>query len=293
MKYVIKILLVINIFSVTGQEVKIKGKILNDLTEKTPLIVTTNDTLPVNYTIVRKKGKFKIKAKTTDTLFFRSYRHHTQKYLVADLIMQKNIEIVLLKEKCEEYVECKEEKPKLFIFIGEKIKVDRAKHNYYCNKEFIPFDSKFKATYKVIKNIHGELPRDTLQFTVYDHYGRPNFEKYKHSVMYVVKYCDKLVHLKYQFNNVYMTKSGKWAAPYQTNDYKRMGSDSNIKPEKIEFVEPIIMNFKEADFIGLTKEYFPAPYYEVNGRQVKAIYGNYLPELLELKKETVLKEQGF
>ena len=42
-------------------------------------------------------GTFKINANVNDSLFFKSYEHKTQKYLVKDLIARKNIKIVLVK----------------------------------------------------------------------------------------------------------------------------------------------------------------------------------------------------
>ncbi len=40
-------------------------------------------------------GRFRIKAQTTDSLYFKSYQHTTQAFLVGDLITRKQIKIVL------------------------------------------------------------------------------------------------------------------------------------------------------------------------------------------------------
>ena len=43
-------------------------------------------------------GKFMIKAVESDSLYFKSYKHKTQSFLVRDLIKQKNPKIILVPE---------------------------------------------------------------------------------------------------------------------------------------------------------------------------------------------------
>ncbi len=44
-------------------------------------------------------GKFRIKAALSDSLYFKSYQHRTKVYSVKDLSLQKDIRIVLEREK--------------------------------------------------------------------------------------------------------------------------------------------------------------------------------------------------
>lgn len=245
-----------------------------------------NDT---NY-IVRtdSNGQFKIKAKKSDSLFFQSYRHIRKSYLVADLLKMDKINIKLEPQICETYVKCNDTAPKHYVFIGEKIKVDNAKEKYYCN--IISMDSKFDVTYKIVDNIYGNYTSDTINFVAYDHNGRPAFENYEYVILFVSKYCDEFIHQKYQYYDVYKTTDNMWASPYHIFDYANLDNSSNLKPVKIMFKKPV-----EYDISTSSKEwvdkYYPSPYYKIENGKAIAVYGNYVPELLELKKQTVFKDK--
>jgi hypothetical protein len=232
------------------------------------------------------KGKFKIKANKSDSLFFQSFRHIKKSYLVADLLKMDTININLEPQVCETYVECKDSMPRHFIFIGEKISVDYAKRKYYCN--VISMDSKFNAKYKIVENIYGNYKKDTIHFVAYDHYGRPAFGNYQYVILFVTQYCNEYIHQKYQFYNVYKTFDNKWAAPYQTFDYSKLDTLSKIKPIKITFKNRVEFDISTASKEWVEKSY-PSPYYKIENGKAIAIYGNYVSELLELKKQTILK----
>ena len=294
-----------------GQKIIVKGIAIDSTNGRNKVTISLNDTIRKYsksedfdfdnykslyenkdyYTTVNKENKFKIKANLTDSLTFSSWRHISKSYLVSDLISMPEIKIRLEPEVCEEYVPCKEENPKLYIFIGEKIKVDYAKRKYYCNR--ISMDSKFDAKYKIIENLYGDYKNETIDFVAYDHYGKPGFSEYDNVILYVAEYCGELYHVKYQYNNVYKTKDGKWASPYQGFDYEKLDSLNIKKPIKIEFDEEVTFEFgKGTDTLWFQRR-FPKPYYETNGFKAKAVYGNYAIDIFEIMKKTILKTRGY
>jgi hypothetical protein len=119
----------------------------------------------------------------------------------------------------------KNEKVNLFVFVGEKISIeefDPNKNNVV--KEYDPLekdtilkkkyiiDRAFHVKYKILKKIFNDLETDTIEFVVYDHYGKPNFEKYKNVILYISKSKDGgyYYHQKYQYDIVYRDKTNNW-----------------------------------------------------------------------------------
>lgn len=304
-KYIV-ILIFINCYS---QKVIVKGIALDSTKGRNQVVITLNDTLNKllktengyesylksyenkNFRkLADKSGHFKFKAKPTDSLYFSSFRHITKQYLVKDLLKNKNLKILLDPEVCEKYIKCEEKNPQIFVFVGEKIEVDYAKRKNYCN--MISMDSKFNAKYKIIKNVFGDFQNGTIKFSAYDHYGKPAFGEYKNVLLYVGKYCNELFHIKYQFADVYKTKNNRWATPYQSDDYRRLKDESLFKPEIIDFAEPVEYDIKSASKEYIDKR-FPKPYYQITDEKAIAIYGNYIEEAFELKKEILLKSYNF
>ncbi|WP_281777934.1 hypothetical protein [Croceibacter atlanticus] len=294
-----------------AQKVTVKGIALDSTNGRNKVYITLNDTINKylknkdfdmdkyeslydnkNFnTKVNNQNRFKIKAKLSDSLTFSSWRHITKSYLVSDLKSKKDIKIVLEPQVCEEYVPCKEENPKLYVFIGEKIKVDYAKRKYYCNR--VSMDSKFDAKYKIVENLYGNFMNDTINYVAYDHYGKPGFSEYDNVILYVAEYCGELYHVKYQYNNVYKTKNGKWASPYQGFDYKKLDSLNIKRPIKMEFEKEVTFEYgKHTDTLWFEKR-FPKPFYKTNGFKAKAVYGNYAIDIFEIMKKTILKTRGF
>ncbi|MCB2408288.1 hypothetical protein [Hymenobacter lucidus] len=292
-----------------SQTVLIKGTALDSTKGRNRVTVVLNDTInkfldlpqrnPADYrwiitdTVYRVRtkanGAFSIRARLRDSLYFESFEHIPQKYAVKDLLKRKAISIRLLPEVCQPYVPCKDTLPKHFVFVGEKVKVTVAKRKYYCNT--IMMDRGYNAQYKVLQNVAGGFPRDTIRFVAYDHYGTPAFSKYSHVLLFVSEYCQELVHQKYQYYSLYKTAGNQWAAPYSASDYAALGPDSGIKPEIIKFREPVVIDVSQAAPEWVSKT-FPAPYYKVENGKATAVYGNYVKELVEIKKQTVLKARG-
>jgi hypothetical protein len=109
--------------------------------------------------------------------------------------------------------------PNVFAFVGEKISADH--FNPYEGTDQIPFDAGYKCKYKVIQWVYGKLPQDTVEFEAYTHKGSLVFDTYEHAMLFLSKSDDKLYQEKYQFFDVYLTKSGRWASCGDPYSYER------------------------------------------------------------------------
>ncbi|HTG65137.1 MAG TPA: hypothetical protein VL859_02065, partial [Flavobacterium sp.] len=165
-------------------------------------------------------GNFEIKAKLTDSLFFENYWHTTKKFLVADLIKKKKINVRLKLEPCEVWPPHPEKPTKLYVFIGKKIKVWESPSSY-CNIGSLT--SRVLSKYLVVKNIYGDFKKDTIQFTTYPPHSAPKqqnyvpfktfFADFEYCLLYVLEFKGELIQTSYFFDDVYMTKEGRWASP--------------------------------------------------------------------------------
>ena len=168
---------------------------------------------------------------------------------------------------------------KLLVFVGKKITVN--------NIPSEGMDAKFIAKYEVLERVCGEYRKDTIEFTVFDHYGIPGFSKTENALLFVVEYEGKFFHEKYQYFDVYKTKDGRWASP---NAWRESSADS-LAPHKIDLEKQISF-----DLVGLKKQdivrNFPQPFYRISNGRAIVEYGNYVEQLFHLKKSGVLKARG-
>lgn len=178
---------------------------------------------------------------------------------------------------------------KLLIFVGEKINVNEMEQEKDSD---IP-NLKFRARYKVLEVICGDYKEREIEFIVYDHYGRPPFENYNQVLLYVTKEDSIFYHEKYLFDDVYKTKDGQWAGPYSADNYERVDTSLiKIKPRIIEFDTPLLFDLKGVSRNELLRSY-PASYFRIENRKAIALYGNYVGEIVELKKNGILRARGF
>jgi hypothetical protein len=198
-------------------------------------------------------------------------------------------------------------KDSLYVFVGEKVEVSEVSYPSLTNSidtliengdttyrklVSLNMDSKFLARYKVRQVLYGSYASDTIEFVAYDHYGTPAFSKYQTVLLYVQNYNGRLVHQKYQYADVYKTKSGRWASTYKAEDYKHeFNQTTTVKPEKIDFLEKVAYDIKGRGKQNI-EEWFPSPFYKIKRNKAIAVYGNYVEELFELKKHGVLKARG-
>ena len=307
------ILLLLTFFTVEAfsQKVTIIGTALDTTNGRNRVYISVNDTLrkfregkSPNWDIYRNlikdtslslftkaDGKFQLKVHKTDSIFFESFRHIPQKYLVSDLLKMKNFNIRLEPQICIPYVACKDTLPsKFYVFVGKKLKVTPEPETYYC--DVVIMDSRVKAEYKVLQQVVGDFPKDTIIFTSFNHNQRITFSNYENVLLFVSEYCGKLYHEKYQYFDLYLSTDNKWASPYSSRDYNHPFKDKiTVKPERIPFKDEIsfpIDKFSSDDI----KTWFPKPYYEIRNGRAIAVYGNYVEDLFKLKQLTILKARG-
>ncbi len=175
----------------------------------------------------------------------------------------------------------------LFVFVGEKISVTKLPRRQYS------MDNSFKAKYRILKRVEGNFNGDTIEFAVFDHYGTPRFSRFTYALLYVRPKSGIYYHEKYLFNDVYKTKSGRWAGAYSIEDYEHdYNKGTKIKPVKIDFVEEVSYDTLEEIDGEKVRRWYPAPYFKSSGNKAIVVYGNYIEELLELKKNGVLKARS-
>lgn len=196
-------------------------------------------------------------------------------------------------------------KDSLIVFVGEIIEV---RYSSEENKEqpgdtvirngkktirkvvTVSMDSRYVAKYKVLQLVYGTYQSDTIEFVVYDHYGRPGFSKYKTVLLFVSIYDGKLYHEKYQYFDVYKTADNRWASPgdpYKFDDYHR----KELKPQKIKFKDKVFYNLKQYDQ-AVIATLFPKEYYYISRNKAYPLVGTYIEDLFTVKKEGVLKARG-
>ncbi|MDD4921009.1 MAG: hypothetical protein PHS30_00875 [Bacteroidales bacterium] len=188
----------------------------------------------------------------------------------------------------------------LLVFVGKKIAITKQGSPSVSVDTFITKKDtvfilkikfqKYKATYKIEKIYCGDYSSDTISFFTYsDEPIIPILSKYENIMLFLYKENDVYYHKKKLFFDVYQTKKGEWASDYSYEDYNRPDSKTfTVKPEKIKFknkLSYVISNYKE-EYI---KKHFPSPYYIIKKNKAIAVYGNYAPELVNLKMQGILK----
>jgi hypothetical protein len=181
-----------------------------------------------------------------------------------------------------------ERKNNFYSMIGEKISIQQIENNTgFAN-------GVYEAKYKVIKNIYGDYKRELITFYIRDHRGETPLLNFQHALLFVHKYKGKYYCEPYQYNDVYKTKSGRWAGTYdqQTYSYNR---DTSFYPIKIDFEKPVFYpKGEEYPPYGYSLVFeFKPPYFEIYGDSVQAIYGNYVEDLYLLHKNTFFRKKGY
>jgi hypothetical protein len=154
-------------------------------------------------------------------------------------------------------------------------------------------DNGFKAKYAILKKMYGEFPEDSIEFVAYDHYGIPDFSKFKHVLLYVSADRGTYYHQKYLYDDVYKTTNGRWAGPHTDAYEHAYNKHTKIKPVKINFVESIAYPRKKKYYGREMVLSYPEPYFKIVGDSAFAVYGNYIEDLVTLTKTGVLTSRGF
>lgn len=168
-----------------------------------------------------------------------------------------------------------EVKENLYIFIGKKISIKEFNPNTQqekrSTKEIDPetedtlivvphsyvMDNAFHCQYSVMKNLMNQLPKETIEFNTYDHYGRPGFEGYENVILYISKNKNgEFFHQKYIYDAVYKVGE-KWVGLLSSpNDHKKLKTMSINKDDKIKIA------IGNCDKI-CQKIYYPSPYFKI------------------------------
>lgn len=182
----------------------------------------------------------------------------------------------------------------LIAFVGQRIEVKSVANTPPPSEPgtiVIVLDQKFEARYKVLTVLFGTYDQGEIEFTAYDHYGRPAFEKYDTVMLYVSRHDGRLFHQKYQFHDVYRTADGRWAGcgdPYQREPVIRQGA---VRATSIDFRPKVTF-----DVSGLTQDEvrarYPSQYFTRSGDVVTCVAGAYAEQLFEVKRQGVLKARG-
>lgn len=187
------------------------------------------------------------------------------------------------------------EEDELLILIGEKIEIKKLPDNKEDCTSTHCYD-KFAGQYKVIKKICGNYNKNEITFLIDGYYDKPYFADYKNCLFYLSRKRnskDTFALLTYQFDDVYRTKDGEWASPFSSRNYREYDSTKgNIKPRRIEYVEDVTYNVKGFSRNKLNR-HFPSSYFTINNKTAIAQYGNYVEELVQMKKEGLLKSWGY
>ena len=294
-----------------SQRVKIDGFVRQSAKERMFVQVVVNDTInkiekldSIDFPLINKiykerklvtssneKGYFSIRAKLTDSLFFRfGTLYYPEKYAVSDLKKSKKIILEPRSIPCISEKECNEKKPsKLFTFVGKKINVSSVDTSKYCQ---VLMDNKYKAIYKVEQDFSEQAYSDpTIVFTAYDHNSKYEYDfiNYENVLLFVGEFCGELILLKYSFFPVYKVANGRWATPVDAN-MERYYENTAIKPVPISFEESLVYDYP-ADLSEKHLEWrFPKQYYRYksNNKAVPTM-GRYAEELIKLRKETFEK----
>ena len=280
---------------VFSQEIVVKGRAFNSGKFNNKVVYIVN-----NHRVKTDSlGNFEITAKLSDSLFFESEYHTTKKFLVVDLIKLKKINIKLELVPCEVWPSHSGKPTKLYVFIGKKIKIWDSPSSY-CNVGALT--SRILSKYLVIKNIYGDFKKDTIQFTTFPPHSAPitqnyipfktSFTDYDYCVFYVLEYKGELLQTRFVFDDVYMTKEGKWATPLKPKGLYNTISPDLYKPNKIDFITPIEFEYEDRFYKEIYQS-FPAAYNSVSDGKITANYGYYVEDLLEIRKAEGLKEYDY
>lgn len=177
---------------------------------------------------------------------------------------------------------------KLFVFIGERLSIKSVDARELYN------ETRFIATYKIIKKICGNYPVDTITFDVIDIQYDTSFARCKYLLLTLIKDTaqgGKLVLWGGLYRDVFKTRDGTWAATYDASDNTTYRGKPVLNPHKMRFSKNAFYNIT-----GLTREEinirFPEPYYKIKKNKVLPVLGNSIEEIFQFQKYGTLAESN-
>ena len=177
----------------------------------------------------------------------------------------------------------------LVVFVGKKLDV----------RPFTPtvpdghvlLDNAFRARYRVLQYVCGNLPAQEIEFEAYDHYGSPAFAEFDTVLLFVSWADGRLVHQKYQYVDVYETSDGSWAGcgdPYRLEPEVHRGA---IRAKPMAFKRPVSFSVRDLNQAEIRRRY-PPEFFERTGDTVTCRAGTPLADLYAIKRNGVLKARG-
>jgi hypothetical protein len=120
------------------------------------------------------------------------------------------------------------------------------------------------------------------------------FSEFRNVLLFVSKDSCGYIHEKYQYNNVYKTKNGRWAGTYHQYEVPTKGNcGKKIVPELIHFQSEVSFPTRMVDESGREfRPHYTEPYYKIAGEKAIADYGYYTEDLFLIKKCGVLAARG-
>lgn len=165
-------------------------------------------------------------------------------------------------------------------------------------------DAAYQVRYRILELVHGDFEEKFVDFEAYDHYGRVAFSKNKIALIYLSEHDGALYHIKYQYDDVYPTRGGRYAGcgdPYQ----RLMGREKVDRRPLLEinFSSPVIFQISDHLVPDEGTEYaspeeakkinkevrarFSSPVFEVDGDRATCKLGVYSDELFRIKYESM------
>lgn len=207
-----------------------------------------------------------------------------------------------------------ENEDKTIAFVGRKIGIrefDPSRDDPVSDDPdeiIIYMDSAYEARYEILELVHGEYQSRIIDFEAYDHYGFPPFAKSDVALIYLVEDGGRLYHDKYQWDKVYRTKSGRYAAcgdPYFWLDEEDLAEVERQPLTEVTFAPAVTVNIvdelkaaSDPDLFSLEEiaanrekieTYYAAPVFEVRRGIAKCKMGAYPDELYRIQYETVIR----
>ena len=175
-------------------------------------------------------------------------------------------------------------------FVGEKIGLERIEN--YCPEDYICMDARFNARYRVIQLLEGDFKGDTIDFTVYDHYGTPRFSNHDRIILYVYQGENGYVHHKYSYDVLNPTKGGNYAYcgdPYAEYEVAQIEENGRVDLIPFNFSPPVKFKLSkylmtEEDTEGMKQEHIREDFMDTMRR--------FAPPAFKIKRNTAICKMG-
>ena len=177
----------------------------------------------------------------------------------------------------------------LIVFVGKRLDV----HEVLSPSGEIWFDRQFVARYEVLSVIFGSYGEKEITFTSFNHKAPsgtiPLLILNDVLLLYVSKVDGRLIHEKYQYDEVYGTRDGRWASCATQYDAPNHRMEATVHP--IDFLREV-----KFDLQGLTSEeiqqHYPSSAFEIRDGMAVCKAGLYPEELFDIRRRGVLKARG-